>query len=73
MTHLETSKNIEIEHHRLTVGEIRNIKNLSEEIMFNLSNEEFENMMEDMDPSICLEPIYFATTISDLEPQSLFY
>ena len=61
------------EHHRLTINDLRKFENLSEEIMFDLTNEEFENMMNQIDSSACIEPLFFPVSTAELEPQSLGY
>lgn len=68
-----TLKQIDAEHHRLTLNDLRKFENLSDEFIFNLSNEEFENMMNQIDSSTCIEPLFFPVSNAELEPQSLSY
>ena len=63
----------EAEDHRLTIGNLRNFDHLSEDIMFDLTNEEFEKMMDSVDSSACMEPLYFPTSTSDYETQCVGY
>ena len=63
----------EAEDHRLTIGDLRNFDHLSEDLMFDLTNEEFEKMMNQIDCSACIEPLFFPVSTAELEPQSLGY
>ena len=63
----------EAEDHRLTIGDLRNFDHLSEDLMFDLTNEEFEKMMNQIDCSACIEPLFLAVSTTELEPQSLGY
>ena len=63
----------ESEDHRLTIGDLRNFDHLSEDLMFDLTNEEFEKMMSSVDSSACIEPLYFPTFSSDYETQCVGY
>ena len=63
----------EAEPHRLTIGDLRNFDHLSEDLMFDLTNEEFEKMMNQIDCSACIEPLFFPVSTAELEPQSLGY
>ena len=73
MIKVNTPEQADPEHHRLTPNELRKFENLSEEIIFDLSNEEFENMMNQIDSSACIEPLFFPVSTAELEPQSLGY
>lgn len=70
-THIIDQK--EAEDHRLTIGDLRNFDHLSEDLMFDLTNEEFEKMMNQIDCSACIEPLFFPVSTTELEPQSLGY
>ena len=63
----------EAEDHRLTISDLRNFDHLSEDLMFDLTNEEFEKMMGSVDSSACIEPLYFPTSFSEYETQCLGY
>ena len=63
----------EAEDHRLTIGDLRNFDDLSEDLMFDLTNEEFEKMMGSVDSLACIEPLYFPTSTSDYETQCVGY
>ena len=63
----------EAEDHRLTIGDLRNFDHLSEDLMFDLTNEEFEKMMNQIDCSACIEPLFITVSITELEPQTLGY
>ena len=63
----------EAEDHRLTISDLRNFEYLSEDLMFDLTNEEFEKMMGSVDSSACIEPLYFHTSFSEYETQCLGY
>lgn len=63
----------EAEDHRLTLGDLRNFHHLSEDLMFDLTSEEFEKMMGSVDSSAFIEPLFFPISTKDLEPQSLSY
>ena len=73
MINTTTKAPADTDYHRLTINDLRNFENLSEEVMFDLTNEEFENMMNQMDSSACIEPLYFPSLTTELEPQSLCY
>jgi len=70
-THIIDQK--EAEDHRLTIGDLRNFDHLSEDLMFDLTNEEFEKMMNQIDCSVCIEPLFLPVSTKELEPQSLGY
>lgn len=59
--------------HRLTIDKLRSFENLPEEIMFDLTNEEFENMMNQIDSSACIEPLYFPMPLTEQESQCVGY
>ena len=63
----------EAEDHRLTIGDLRNFDHLSEDLMFDLTNEEFEKMMNQIDCSACIEPLFITVSTTELEPQTLGY
>ena len=63
----------EAEDHRLTIGDLRNFDHLSEDLMFDLTNEEFEKMMGSVDSLACIEPLYFPISSSDYETQCVGY
>ena len=73
MIKVNTPEQADPEHHRLTPDELRKFENLSEEIIFDLSNEEFESMMNQIDSSACVEPLFFSITNTELEPSSIGY
>ena len=73
MIKVNTPEQADPERHRLTPDELRKFENLSEEIIFDLSNEEFENMMNQIDSSACIEPLFLSVSTAELEPQSLGY
>lgn len=73
MIKVNTLEQADAEHHRLTINDLRKFENLSEEVMFDLTNEEFENMMNQIDSSACIEPLFFPVSTAELEPQSLGY
>ncbi|MDG2227850.1 MAG: hypothetical protein P8L20_08990 [Flavobacteriales bacterium] len=73
MIKVYTPEQADPEHHRLTPNELRKFENLSEEIIFDLSNEEFESMMKQVDSSACLEPLFFSISTAELEPSSIGY
>ncbi len=73
MIKVNTPEPADPECHRLTPDELRKFENLSEEIIFDLSNEEFENMMNQIDSSACIEPLFLSVSTAELEPQSLGY
>ena len=73
MIKVNTLEQADAEHHRLTINDLRKFKNLSEEVMFDLTNEEFENMMNQIDASACIEPLYFHTSFSEYETQCVGY
>jgi hypothetical protein len=73
MIKVNTLEQADAEHHRPTINDLRKFENLSEEVMFDLTNEEFENMMNQIDSSACIEPLFFPVSTAELEPQSLGY
>ena len=56
----------EAEDHRLTIGDLRNFDHLSEDLMFDLTNEEFEKMMNQIEAD--KSGIIGAILVEDGEP-----
>ena len=73
MIKVNKPEQLNTEHHRLTPNELRKFENLSEEIIFDLSNEEFESMMNQVDSRACVEPLFFSISTAELEPSSIGY
>jgi len=73
MSNTNTPEQPITDDHRLSIGELRKLNQISENIMFDLTNEEFEKMMDSVDSSVCIEPLYFPTFSSDYETQSVHY
>jgi len=73
MQNSNTPEQEEAEDHRLTFDELRKFENLPDDIMFDLTNDEIENIMSHIDSSICLEPMYFPMSHSDLDTQCVGY
>jgi len=73
MINANTLEQADTEHHRPTINDLRKFENLSEAVMFDLTNEEFEKMMNQIDCSACIEPLFFPVSTTELEPQSLGY
>ena len=71
MSYNETIDSAIADQHRLSIADLQNLNNLTDDIMFDLSDEEFENMMNQMNSSTFIEPLYFSNSSLELEPHSI--